>query len=139
MEKTKEKCIIIEEKNYCHKTWQTKKNCQRKARLHTDVISSSSQEQHVLIAWSHFYGHFCCQCLMSKIMSMLFISKAPPECINVFTNSMKSTQLPMHERRCGQHGEEVVEEMMERFRMIATGDILPSFTQLKPTDWHIGG
>lgn len=28
---------------------------------------------------------------------------------------------------------------MERFRMIATGDILPSFTQLKPTDWHIGG
>lgn len=28
---------------------------------------------------------------------------------------------------------------MERFRVIAKGNILPSFTQLKPTDWHIGG
>lgn len=76
---------------------------------------------------------------MSKIMSMPFISQAPPESINVFTNSMKSTQLWLHERRCGQHREEETEEMMERFRVIATGNILPSFTQLKPTDWHIGG
>lgn len=29
--------------------------------------------------------------------------------------------------------------MMERFLMIATGDILPFFTQLNPSDWHIGG
>lgn len=28
---------------------------------------------------------------------------------------------------------------MEQFFMIATGDILPSFAQLKATDWHIGG
>ncbi len=42
------------------------------------------------------------------------------------------------EDKCGQHREEEVEEMMERFLMIATGDILPFFTQLNPSDWHIG-
>lgn len=78
---------------------------------------------------------------MSKITSMLFISKAPLECINVFTHSTRAQNSDCTKDKCGQHREEeeVLEEMMEWFLMIATGDILPSFTQLKPADWHIGG
>ncbi len=110
-----------------------------KAQIHTDLTSSSSQEQYVLIAWSRFYGRFCCQSVMSKIMTMLFISKAPLECINVFTHSTKSTKLRLHGRQMwaaqgggGGGGDDgtVPYDCNRRHSAL--------FTQLNLSDWHIG-